>query len=379
MNLKGNCFWFLVATFLLITSCGRPVNSLFKDGVVKHTDVDSSVYKNSNVPHSFKYDSLKGEDFRIKYLGCGGFNIERGHRSILIDPYFSNQPILLRLSLSFLGFRTVKSDTKTIDNELEGLKKSELSSIWVSHSHYDHLLDVPYVYEQYGNDSSKIFCSQSGSNIIRGVKKIKSKNIVTLDKYATSHKELRKQYYTADSTVRVTPITSEHAPHLFWNIKFYKGEAEGTKNYNESTNHSRAEWWKEGMPFSFFFDYLETNGYIEFRIFIQPSAAAPFKGFIPEEVRDQHPINLAMLGAASFDYVDNYPEHLIEYLNPERLIICHWEDFFVKYNRKNKRKVRGTNVKEFIRRVNLIYPWKVNEVEKFILPKPGTIIKVEQN
>ena len=84
-----------------------------------------------------------------------------------------------------------------------------------------------------------------------------------------------------------------------------------------------------------------------------------------------------MFGAASFSYVNDYPEPLLEYLKPERLIICHWEDFFVKYNRKKKKKVRFTNIKKYLYNVNKVYPWKIDGVEKFILPKPGTIIKVE--
>jgi hypothetical protein len=378
MNLKHIFFCLLLLIPIILASCGRPVNSLFKDDLVKHTNVGKSFYKNNDAPYVFKYDSLKGEELQITYLGCGGFNIERGDKSILIDPYFSNQPLLFRLLFSKVGFKTIKSDTTTINNKLTPLyQKHKASSIWVSHSHYDHLLDVPYVYEKFAKNDSKIYCSQSGSNIIKGVESINFKNIISLDQNVTTIDKIGTQYYTADSTIRVTPILSEHAPHLFWNIKFYEGQSKGHRKYNKSTSNSRSDWWKEGIPFSFLFDFLSKDGDIEFRIFIQTSAAAPFKGFVPEKLRAQHPINLAMFGAASFDYVNNYPEQLIEYMKPERLIICHWEDFFVKYNREKKKKVRFTNIKEYVRRVNLVYPWKVNGVEKFILPNPGTIIKVE--
>lgn len=378
MKQKHISFYFLLLISILLVSCGRSVNTLFKDGYVKRTNIAETVYKKSE-SYVFKYDSLRGEELQITYLGCGGFNVERGGKSILIDPYFSNQPLLLRLFFSKLGFRTIKSDTATINNELNQFyQQHKASSIWVSHSHYDHLLDVAYVYEQYTNQGdSTIFCSKSGTNLLSSVNSINVNNTVALNENLTTSEKMGKQYYTADRTIRVTPIESAHAPHLFWNIKFYEGQGKLHEKYKTSTSKSRSDWWKEGVPFSFLFDFLDDNGNIEFRIFVQTSAAPASKGFIPKSLLEQHPVNLAMFGAASFSYVNDYPEPLLEYLKPERLIICHWEDFFVKYNREKKKKVRFTNIKEYVRRVNLVYPWKVNGVEKFILPNPGTIIKVE--
>jgi len=381
MNSKLILYCFFTLIVLALIGCGRSVNSLFKGNVVKHTNIGKTVYKNDTLAYTFKYDSLKGNELQITYLGCGGFNIERDNKSILIDPYFSNQPVLFKLLFSKIGFRTIKSDTKTIDNELSKFYQDhKASSIWVSHSHYDHILDVPYVFEQYtARGDSSIFCSLSGVNLLSSVNTISTNNLVSLDSNITTYEKLGKQYYTADKTIRVTPILSAHAPHLFWNIKFFKGEGKTHHKYTSSLSKSRSDWWKEGMPFSYLFDYLDESGNIEFRIFIQTSATTPFKGFMPKALLEQHPVNLAMLGAASFDYVDNYPDTLLNYINPERLIICHWEDFFVNYNRKNKKKVRFTNIKKYLYRVNEIYPWKVDGIEKFILPKPGTMIKVEKN
>ncbi|MBL4593375.1 MAG: MBL fold metallo-hydrolase [Flavobacteriales bacterium] len=379
MNLKHNSYFFLLATVTILTSCGRSVNSLFKGEVVKNTNVGKSFYKNSSDPYTFKYDSLKGSELQITYLGCGGFNIKRGGKSILIDPYFSNQPLLFKLFFSKLGFRTIQSDTATINKELSKFHQNhKASSIWVSHSHYDHLLDVPYVYEQYTNQGdSTIFCSQSGVNLLSSVNTINANNTIALNKNLTTYEKMGKQYYTADGTIRVTPIASAHAPHLFWNIKFYEGKGKVHDKYKTSLSKSRSDWWKEGIPLSFLFDFLDDEGNIEFRIFLQTSAAPATKGFIPKSLLNQHRVNLAIFGAASFGYVEGYPEPLLKYLNPERLIICHWEDFFVKYNRKKKKTVRFTNIKKYIYNVNEVYPWKVDGVEKFILPNPGTIIKIE--
>ena len=375
---KHIAFCFILFISIILFSCGRSVNTMFKDGYVKNTNIADTVYKKSE-PYVFKYDSLKGNELQITYLGCGGFNIERGGKSILIDPYFSNQPLFPNLFFSKLGFRTIQSNTTTINNELNQFyQQHKASSIWVSHSHYDHLLDVPYIYEQYTSQGdSVIFCSQSGANLLSSVNSINTNNTVALDENLTTYEKLGKQYYTADRTIRVTPIASAHAPHLFWNIKFYEGQGKSHEKYKTSTSKSRSDWWKEGIPLSFLFDFLDNNGIIEFRIFLQTSAANATKGFFPKSLLKQHAVNLAMFGAASFSYVNDYPEPLLEYLKPERLIICHWEDFFVKYNRKKKKKVRFTNIKKYIYNVNEVYPWKVNGVEKFILPKPGTIIKVE--
>lgn len=360
---------------IFFTSCAGSLDKLFKHGFVSGTTpkVLRDVYKQES--HTFNYDSISGSKVQLTYLGSGGFIFERDTSSLMVDPYFSHQNFL-NLGLSKLFFiKTLKTDTSVANRALVNYE-GKANSIWISHAHYDHLMDVPYVYSKYAKQNAKVYCSQSGANNLKYLKGI-NKNVVMLDSSNVSYgKHIGISHYLQDSSIRVTPILGEHAPHL-GDCKFYKGTASTNDKYNTPLSKSRAEMWREGLTFSFVIDFLDQQKEVDFRIFLQSSASTPKVGWIPERLKGPE-VDLAILGAASFHNVDNYPCRLInENLTPKYLVVCHWEDFFRPYEKTKKKTVRGTDMKKYIQQLNSVYPWKIEGVEKFILPKPGAVITLE--
>jgi hypothetical protein len=63
-------------------------------------------------------------------------------------------------------------------------------------------------------------------------------------------------------------------------------------------------------------------------VYYQDAVAAPPFSFAPEAVVADHPVDVAILVPATFDEVDWHPEALVENLDPERILLGHWEDFF---------------------------------------------------
>ncbi len=334
--------------------------------------VDKSVYKTTS--HTFTYDTVSGSDFEITYLGCGGFNIRRDSSSILIDPFFSN-PGFLKVGVSSRWNRTLKTNTRAVENGLRHVHRidsaNDINSIWVSHSHYDHLMDIPYVYNHYPSPGAKVYCSKSGQRLIAPV--VDDANVQEIETHVSRHDTLGTPYYLENNRIRVTPIMAEHAPH-YLKFRMYNGESNVQPKYDSDTARSYANMWKLGMTFSFVFDYLDEDGHVEFRIFLQSSASTPKQGWIPQKLRKERDVDLAILGAASYAYVDDYPQPLIDAISPTYLIVCHWEDFFKPYSKQRKKTVRATRVSKFIGEVHEVYPWKVDGIEKFILPKPGAKI-----
>jgi hypothetical protein len=43
----------------------------------------------------------------------------------------------------------------------------------------------------------------------------------------------------------------------------------------------------------------------------------------------EHPVDVAIFVPATFDQVDWHPEAFVENLAPRRVLLGHWEDFFV--------------------------------------------------
>jgi len=368
-------FFCLISIFYV--SCSKSLRHLYDGDFVKHSTsprVPKSFHKTSN--HILNFPFEKNKSIKLSYLGCGGYYMVNNNAGILIDPFFSNKSLL---GLFFTG---TKSKPRNIEFGLEKIKdevRSKVNSIFVTHSHYDHLMDVPYVSTYYTDAiGTKIYCSNSGQEMIKNAvhDSIKFKN---LDKVGITSWYQKGESFTvknSNNTIRVTPIQTAHAPQQE-DKRMVPGECQERENYTSPEKRIGMRKWKQGTTFSYLVDFLDDTGLIEFRVFIQSSAAPPKYGWIHESVLSQHPVNIAILGAASFAYTNDYPSALVNHLSPDKVIICHWEDFFVRYKRENKRTVRKTNINEFVYSLNSVFPYKLgNDNERFIMPNPGVDITI---
>jgi L-ascorbate metabolism protein UlaG (beta-lactamase superfamily) len=91
---------------------------------------------------------------RLTYLGTAGWEISDGRTVVLVDPYLTRLPrsafgswVETRdgIPLAMLGDRPVAPDTAAIDARVQ-----RADYVLVGHSHYDHLLDVPYIARRTG-------------------------------------------------------------------------------------------------------------------------------------------------------------------------------------------------------------------------------------
>jgi len=363
---------FIVLLCLSGMSCSHQLGSIYKEGYVKHTadpQVPDSFYKEN----SCTLHTSAGVSAKVLYLGSGGFLIKSASGDVLIDPFFSHKHFWC------VPFTRLRVKTRVIRKELardSAAIHDNVEAVLVTHSHYDHLLDVPYVFNRYCNRSkASVVTSHSGERLIGTV--VPRANILDAEDKVWTSKNPGGVFEFNGGAIRVYPIRSDHAPH--WrHIKLYDGEARPMKRYDRPAKKTWACRWKGGVTFSYLIDIHPPAGNDFLRIYVQSSAAAPPNGFLPQSLLDEHPVNLALLGAASFAYTDHYPEELVQHLKPERVVICHWEDFFLRYERKHKRIVRFTNLGEFVHRLNTVYPWEDAGVkDRFILPKPGTNIIVD--
>ena len=80
---------------------------------------------------------------RIRWLGTFGYEISDAQTTILIDPFIS-RPKLTQL------LKPIVIDTGAVQHYLlSTIDLDKLQAILVTHSHYDHLEDVPYILAQY--------------------------------------------------------------------------------------------------------------------------------------------------------------------------------------------------------------------------------------
>lgn len=300
-------------------------------------------------------DSVR-KKIAVQYLGCGGLYIVRDGEGILIDPFFSNQK-LGRLGSSFIGGgyagrKKLSSDQKMIAlgftrmEENFGSLQGKVKAIFTAHSHYDHLMDVPFIYDRLGK-SVPVYLNRSGFNTCYQM--IDNSKMEILENHMTTQEVTRPpiEINTSSGKIQVYPILAEHNPHFKY-VKAYSGShTKPIEDFNKQKPKTRGNDWLEGNTFSFLIDYLNPNGSIDLRIFVQSSSCNPPAGIPPVTLTEKRKVDIAFLGVASYHFSPAYPCALLDSIQSKKVVWIHWEDFFRRYTKKPK-TVRGTDVGKFL-------------------------------
>jgi hypothetical protein len=321
----------------------------------------------------------QGKRLKALYTGCGGMILDQGNEAIATDPFFSNQPFMsIQLGKIFTRPEAVQSGLQNLHQA--NIDPQKIKHVLIEHSHYDHLMDVPYLLDQkFLNDSVSIYGGMTSFNILhKFLPSISS--FVNIDS-STHHPKNRLvktgKWMYLNPELRILPIESSHAPH-FLNIELMHGEVgeRGLKGFEHPLDKTKASQWKRGNVYSFLVDYLNKEK-IELRIFIQSSSCEYPYGLPPEFELSERKVDIAFIGVASSQNVKDYPQSLIKTLNPSRIILIHWEDFFRPYGKAAK-TVRFTNFNKFFKRLSQAQGLGIDQMKgKVIMPKPGTLIELE--
>lgn len=281
-------------------------------------------------------DGSSGPAVDLHYLGAGGWDLRWGGERILIAPFFSN-PCLEQLLMA-----VICPDAERIERGCPPVEDAR--AILVGHSHYDHLLDVPYVAVKRA-PRAQVFCNRTGRNIVAGYAGLDLARVTAIDDPA---EDLSGTWVQVPGTrIRFMPIRSEHAPHMLGQVKMYGGEV----HEPQDELPCRAEGWKEGQTYTFLIDLLDEEGRVAFRIHYADAPATAPTGLPSAAVLEEHPVDLVILCAASFTQVKNYPEGVLEALRPRALILGHWEDFFHRTDLKLLCGVPFLHLERFVERV----------------------------
>lgn len=364
---------FIGLFFMLIAqACSKNSSKLFSKKEIRAINIDSTLIRSQNF--SINYDTISSANLiTLKYLGSGGYYISNGHAAVIIDPFFSPYKMFP------LALKKISTQPESVERGLADLRNDiyeNVDAIFITHSHYDHLLDAPYVYNHYLDSvKSKIYGSASMIAIVSSV--VDSIHLENIENKVGSLELEGEWIYLNNGSIRVMPIRTTHAPHYkkLASISLYRGTAEPIKQYKSDSAKTHVTKWKSNCTFAYLIDFM-SQGKPEFRIYLLSSASSPPDGFIHQETLKEHKINLAILGAASFDNVENYPQGILAHLQPEKLILAHWEDLFKAYMHSPPRLIRATNFKKLIPEINEVFPWQVNDEQQFFMPVPGVSVTV---
>lgn len=234
--------------------------------------------------------------YQVKFFGVSTLLFDDGKQQVLVDGFFS------RPSLATTVFKKIDSDSSKVNQIIQSHNLKRTQAILVTHSHYDHALDIPFLAKQLSQ--AKIVGSNSTLNIARG----------------TNIPETQLQLVQAWQPMKfgaftVTAIPSQHTPPTAVNNDL------GEEITTPLTLPTRFPSFKEGGSF----DYLIQHG--EHVSLVKASTGAIPKQFQHLKV-DTLFLGIAQLSKQSEQFQQNYLQETLATLQPKTVIPIHWDNFF---------------------------------------------------
>jgi hypothetical protein len=295
------------------------------------------------------------EAVTFTYLGVGGWIIEWRDVQVMTAPLFTN-PSILRV-----GLTSVRSDTALVSSQMARYDVSRARAILVGHAHYDHLMDVPQVARRHA-PAARIVGSETVRNTL-GTWSGLSDRVDLVEEYGADH-ESPGQWMDLGTGLRVLPLRSKHAAH-FEGMTLYQGTTD--EPFDEEPRW--ASEWLDGETFAFLIDFLDADGSVAFRVYYQDAVVQAPLGFAPEALMAERPVDAAILVPATFDQVEWHPEAFVENLQPNWVLLGHWEDFFRPPD-QSTRSMLLTDIGHFRSRLERVFSgdsW---------LPEKGTVFRL---
>ena len=106
----------------------------------------SALRPSANLSHFAQYfvapnnsSVWQGDSVRVTFFGTSTLLFDDGETQLLIDGFFT------RPSVFKVGFGKVSTNQPLVKQVLEEQKINRLKAVFVCHSHYDHVMDAPYI------------------------------------------------------------------------------------------------------------------------------------------------------------------------------------------------------------------------------------------
>jgi hypothetical protein len=264
-------------------------------------------------------DSRADDAMYVQWLGVSSWIVSRGSDAVVVDPFFSRTSFLsVMVSSAFRGLLgNFGYDVERIKDVLPDLPENT-KFVLLGHSHYDHLMDVPYYILRESRPNVTYVGSDTARNILLGFKPNQLDFLVPQDGEQTQK-----------GRVRITTFASDHAPHIF-GLKFMAGEIRKPL----VSPPTYAGQYVEGTTLIYFIDFLDENNRVSWRVFVNGAASSRegtkalhrHQSFLQE-----HATNVAILCVPGWDKVDDYPNSILRLIDPDHVVLSHYDDFSSPY------------------------------------------------
>lgn len=336
----------LAVCSLLFFSCAKKVSKFYPEIIPRSSNVMLPVGKGKHTVN-------------LTYLGAGNMILEQDGDAIVTDPFFSNQrftKMLGKVQTKPVLFDVWKSRVQA------STSKASVRAGLVSHTHYDHVMDLPTLVQSHYFPKMEVV--YGNSNL--------PQMMVNFQKEGVQFREVPNEWVSVSPKIRFLAIKSSHAPHT--KRKLYMSKPLDAQYFKENliwpNDKIKTKKWTVGTTYSFLVDFIEGD---TVRFFIQTSASQYPDGRPPKEELAKKKVDVAVLCYASTMNVTDYPRAIVKDIDPSKLVIVHWEDFFREPRADDDvMLVRKTNPKKARKRFDELGKKK----DFFMMPKPGTKIQI---
>jgi len=273
---------------------------------------------------------------QVRFLSAAGFLLTRGSDVIMTPPLYTNPSLKAVLGCK----EPLASNHLAVERELRGWA-ADTDAILVGHSHYDHLIDVPYIASHLAKNARIYGSAMARDLLLRAEPSLDHDRIVVLtDRQGRNAVDYRacllkpvegcvhgsgSGEWIKEGGMRIRALCSRHSSQF--------------AGFNVSSTGCKAPDalqttcdWKLGDTFAYLIDFMEGDRPI-FRVYYQDSPTDPEYGYPPPELLDGKRVDLALLCAGAFDQVRDNPRGIVRRLNPRYVLLGHWENFFRDANR----------------------------------------------
>lgn len=296
-------------------------------------------------PPTYDPDEDKDE-VQVAFLGVGGLLIRWQRAAVMTAPLYSN-PTIGELALS-----EIHPDRQLIE-KLMWHDVKDVRAILAGHSHYDHLMDVPYVALHRAKNADVL----GNEAMVKLLAPIKRDLAARSPPNRLWSLEKNPIYDVPGAPIRIRGIVSEHSPQVgpqfvtrtarvlswfipFPRVTFWRGEDERELE----SLPVRVGNWPAGTTLAYVVELLAPgSSTVAFRIYYQDSPTRPSYGY-PDWPASPHTYDLAVLTMGGATEFHDFPGDIVRYLKARFVMGIHWEDFFNprqlpvqgQYNRKER-------------------------------------------
>ena len=217
----------------------------------------------------------------MTFFGTTTWLLDDGETQLLLDAH------LTRPSMARAVFGKLKTNTEFVDEVLARFPMERLKAIFVSHTHYDHVLDAVYIAQKTGAD---IFGSVSARNV-------------------------EPDQPVQIGAFEITALPSIHSKPTAINNDL------GVAIERPLTQPARMRDYSEGGSYDFYIRHGEKT------LLVRPSCNY-IEGSLKDIRAETLLLGIGGLGKEDDAFHDTFYRETVGYVRPKRVIPVHWDNFF---------------------------------------------------